>query len=167
MNDIIKSIKKRRSIRKYTAEKVPDEIIRQILEAGRWAPSGLNNQPWKFAVIRDQQLKEKLSGLTHYKRIIVESNVCIAVFLNIPSGYNRDKDCMAIGACIQNMLLAAESLSIGCVWLGEILNKKEQFNEIVGIDSENELMAVIAMGHPDESPSKDRKDLDEFLIKEL
>ncbi|RJQ50473.1 MAG: hypothetical protein C4526_11805 [Nitrospiraceae bacterium] len=50
--DSIEVIKTRRSIRKFTDGPVPDEIIDKIIEAGTWAPSGMNNQPWKFAVIR-------------------------------------------------------------------------------------------------------------------
>ncbi len=163
-NETVQSILNRRSIRKYTDEDITDESIIAILEAAQWAPSGLNNQPWKFLVIKDQNTKEALSQTTKYSRIVKECKLCIAVFYNIPSGYNRDKDILSIGAAIQNILLAAHSLNIGTVWLGEILNNKQKVNELLHIDEENELMAVIALGMPAENPSKNRKELDSLII---
>jgi nitroreductase len=163
-NAVLETIFSRRSRRKFNSRPVSDESIRAILEAGRWAPSGLNNQPWRFSVIRDQDKKEELGKYTKDRRIVVTSNVCIGVFFNIPSGYNRDKDIMGMGACIQNMLLAAESLKIGAVWLGEILNKKDEVREALGINRDSELMAMLALGYSDENPGKDKKDLDNLIL---
>ena len=56
--DILKAIKTRRSIRHYKALPIPDNIINDIIEAGIWAPSGLNNQPWRFILIRSHNKKE-------------------------------------------------------------------------------------------------------------
>lgn len=164
MISLINLIKNRRSIRKYTDKKIPDKELRQILEAGIWAPSGLNNQPWRFAVITDIDVRERISQWTKYAQIIVNSTCCIAVFYNHSAGYNRDKDIMSIGACIQNMLLYASSIGIGCVWLGEILSNKDEINSILGIGDDNELMAMIAMGYPDEDGKSTRKKLEDFII---
>ena len=71
---------------------------------------------------------------------------------------------MSIGACIQNILLAAESLGIGAVWLGEILNRRDDVNGILGIEDENELMAVIALGHSDEEPRSTRKETESLML---
>ncbi len=57
------AIKTRRSIRKFTTEDVSDEIIEQLLEAARLAPSGHNIQPWRFLVLRDKKIKKELSHL--------------------------------------------------------------------------------------------------------
>ena len=72
---------------------------------------------------------------------------------------------MSIGACIENMMLQAHSCGIGSVWLGEILKNKDEINEILQMDPENEPAALIAMGYPDETPEKDRKDMNEILVK--
>jgi nitroreductase len=156
-NEILSAIRNRRSVRAYKDNGIPEEIIGAILEAGRWAPSGLNNQPWKFAVIRKPALKDQLAGLTSYGSIIRGCNVCIVVFYNIAEGYHRDKDLMAIGACVQNMLLAAHSMDIGSVWLGEILNRKTDVSALLGIEDGMELMAVVALGYPAEKPRSSRK----------
>lgn len=158
-------IKTRRSIRKFTDETVPDKLINKIIEAGTWAPSGMNNQPWKFAVVRNEDLKNKLSRLTHYSKIILRSNVLIAVFLDNSLSYDRTKDTLAIGACIQNMLLLIHSMGLGAVWLGEILKNKDRVREIVEGSQDLELMAVIALGYPAEKGGKvSRKGLNETVF---
>lgn len=146
--DIFEIIRTRRSIRKFADKSVSDEVIDKILECGIWAPSGLNNQPWKFAIIRDSHLKEAISGLTHYSKIILSSDVLISVFLDHSTSYDRTKDTQAIGACIQNMLLYIHSVGLGAVWLGEILKNKDKLLKIINGPEELELMAVIAVGHP-------------------
>lgn len=162
--DVIRS---RRSVRKYRKEPVTDLLINEILEAGRWAPSGMNNQPWRFVVIKDKSFKDKISLMTHYTSIVSESDFCIAVFYNIPAGYHRDKDIMSIGASIQNMLIYAHHLGIGSVWLGEILKNKEKINEALGIGSSNEFVALIAFGYPDEEIISERLKMNEILLKIL
>ncbi len=67
---MLEEIKTRRSVRQFTDDTVDDETIDRIIEIGTWAPSGLNNQPWKFVVIRDSQLKDEIAAQTKYKRII-------------------------------------------------------------------------------------------------
>ena len=165
--EVIEAIKTRRSIRHYTSQPVPDDSIAHIIEAGIWAPSGLNNQPWRFVIVQSKDKKEELSQCTSYARIIKESQVCICVYYHIPSGYNRDKDILGTGACIQNMLLAAHSKGLGAVWLGEILNKKQNVNELCGLSNDYELMAVIALGYPNEKGNSTRHPLEHFIIKTL
>ncbi len=105
------------------------------------------------------------SQLTHYSRIITDSQVLIAVFLDTSVSYDRTKDVQAIGACIQNTLLEAHSLGLGGVWLGEILKSREQIREILGLKKEIELMAVVALGCPAENPkSGRRKELRDLII---
>ena len=160
MLDLIKS---RRSIRKFTSKEVSDELVNQIIEAGTFAPSGMNNQPWKFVVVKDHGLREKLAQQTHYSQIILDAPVCIAVFLDNSRSYDRTKDVQAIGACIQNMLLAICTLGLGGVWLGEILRNKERVRDILGLPENLELMAVVTLGYPAEKGGK-RLGLDQVVI---
>ena len=163
--NIIDIIKSRRSIRKFTSEPVSEELVETILEAGSWAPSGLNNQPWRFAVIRDAGLRQAISELTHYSKVVMTAQVLIAVFLDTEKSYHREKDIQAVGACLQNMLLEAHSLGLGTVWLGEIIRSNEQIKAILGLTSELDLMAVVALGHPDERPkSVKRKPLADLIV---
>jgi nitroreductase len=163
--DIFEIIKTRRSIRRFTDEPVQDEIIDKIIDAGIWAPSGLNNQPWKFGVIKDDGLKREIAALTRYSKIVLGADTLIAVFLDHSLSYDRTKDAMAVGACIQNMLLAIHSLGLGAVWLGEILKNREKVLELIGGSDDIELMAIIAVGHPDQTGGAgNRKDMDQAVL---
>ncbi len=160
-------IYERRSIRHFDNRPLTKELLDTILDAGRWAPSGLNNQPWRFAVIEDPKLKLKLSELTKYHRIIEEAPAIICVFLDNKSLYHREKDIQGIGAALQNMLLMAHSLGLGAVWLGEILKNGDQACKILELEPRYELMAVIATGYPaSELKNKkiSRKPLEELIL---
>ena len=63
MRDILDVISTRTSIRKYTKEPVSDEMLDKILEAGRWAPTGENHQPWRLIVIRDPETQKKIGDM--------------------------------------------------------------------------------------------------------
>lgn len=165
--EVIQAIKTRRSVREFEDKYVEDEVIEQILEAGRWAPSGLNNQAWRFVVVRNKDSKAKLSQLTHYGSIILRANVLIVVFLDKEQMYDYTKDVQSIGACIQNMLLAIHALGLGGVWLGEILKNKSKVNDILKAPVYYELMGVVALGYPTKkSRRSDRKELTQLVFRE-
>ena len=165
MLDVIKS---RRSIRRFTKQAVDEKLVKEIIEAGTWAPSGLNNQPLKFVVVRSPAFKDKLAELTHYRTIIQDAPLCIAVFLDTALSYDRTKDVQAIGACMQNMLLAIHALGIGGVWLGEILKNSEKVKQLLGVSPALEFMAVVALGYPDEKNiTAERKKLNEVILSEI
>lgn len=166
-NAVLNAIASRRSVREFTSAPISDELIAAILEAGRWAPSGLNNQPWRFIIARERRTLNEMARLTAYGRIIRNAPLAIAVFLNKEVMYDRTKDILGIGACIQNMLLAAHSLSLGAVWLGEILKNKEKLSALLGAPETLELMAVLAIGYPAEGKrTSDRIPLSEIAFRE-
>lgn len=170
MDDImetIEAIKTRRSVRAFTNEDVNDDLLGQILEAGRWAPSGLNNQAWCFITVRNTDTKVELSKLTHYGHIIKVAPLVIAVFLDKEHMYHYVKDVQSIGAAMQNMLLATHSLGLGGVWLGEILNNREQVNKVLEVPDSFELMGLIAIGHPvSEKRKSERKQIGKITFRE-
>ena len=145
---IIDIIKSRRSVREFMDRPVEDDLIANILDAGRWAPSGLNNQPWRFVVVRDREIAGSLAGCTRYSSIVHSAPLLIAVFLDRDVMYDHTKDVQACGAAIQNMLLAAHGMGLGSVWLGELLNQKDKVRNILNAPGSLELMAVVAIGYP-------------------
>ncbi|MCF7870234.1 MAG: nitroreductase [Candidatus Omnitrophica bacterium] len=145
--DILKLIKERRSVRKFQDKEVPMQTIKNSLEAARWAPSGLNNQPWRF-MVKSKQEKDKLAQYTKFGQVVKEADKLILVFLDKKSSYNYQKDLMAIGACIQNMLLYVHSLGLGTCWLGEILNQAKEISRELQLPSQLEFVAAIALGVP-------------------
>ncbi|MBU0485604.1 MAG: nitroreductase [Proteobacteria bacterium] len=165
---ILDAIYKRRSIREYSDKKVTGEQLLEIIKAGSWAPSGLNNQPWRFVTIQDRTIINQMAQHTKYAHIIKAAPSLIGVFIDKNAMYNETKDHQAIGACLQNMLLATEALELGAVWLGEILNHKEQVNTTLGLNNDYELMAVLAIGHPaHKNQCSQRKDINDLIIKKL
>jgi len=165
---ILKAIYKRRSIREFTEAKISIDKLHEIVKAGIWAPSGLNNQPWRFVIIQDSGVKEKLAHQTHYGHIVRGANALIAVYLSKNDMYDAVKDHQSAGACIQNMLLAAEALDLGAVWLGQILKNKIVVNNILGLSDDYDLMAVVALGYPmHQNQKSDRKEVSELLLKHI
>ena len=165
---IFAAIKKRRSIREFTSDPVSAQMLREIITAGIWAPSGLNNQPWRFVIVIDPDCRKKLAQQTHYGHIVAAAPALIAVYIDKREVYDITKDCQSAGACIQNMLLVTEELGLGAVWLGQILKNKDKVNVILDIADNYELMAVLAIGHPRHRHQQStRKSLAEFIIKEI
>lgn len=165
---VLEAIYKRRSIREFTADPVNHDTVCEIINAGIWAPSGLNNQPWRFVIARNGQIRGDLAKLTKYAHIVQNAPVCIAVYLDTRASYDEVKDHQAAGACIQNMLLAAEAFNLGAVWLGQILANKNKVNELFKLDSNFDLMAVIALGYPLHHKQKShRKKMADFILNEF
>lgn len=163
--EVLEAIRTRRSIRKYKDQDVPDDIINQILTAGTWAPSGMDNQPWRFAVIKDKKLKSEIAQLTKHTKMVEGAPVIIPVFFDHRVGYDLVKDMQTMGACLQNMLLAIHGLGLGGVWLGEIRKNMDKVRELCGAPEAFELMAVIVLGYSAEKPPKgSRKGLEEVVF---
>ena len=164
---VINAIKNRRSIREYTDTPLTKDQLHTIIEAGCWAPSGLNNQPWRFVTITKDIIKNQLSELTHYGQIIKTAPALIAVYLDTKKMYDAVKDLQSAGACIQNMLLAAEAIGLGGVWLGQILKNKDKVNTVLELTDVYDLMAILAFGHPEHrNQVSTRKPVNQFLLKE-
>ena len=166
--ELLEGLLTRRSVRAFTTEPVGREQVLEILRAGSWAPSGLNNQPWRFAIVFDAAVRGRLAQLTRYGRVIEAAPACLAVFMDREAGYHEVKDHQSIGACIQNLLLAAHGLGLGAVWLGEILKSAVEVRDVLGLPANLELMAVVAVGHPAGAvKAPTRRDLAELIVKEL
>ena len=164
---ILEAIKNRRSIREFTDQPVERTLLQRILTAGIWAPSGLNNQPWRFVVVTDREMIARLAPCTSYSHIILGAPALIAVYLDQEIMYDEIKDHQSAGACIQNMLLAAHEAGLGAVWLGQILKQKQRVNEILELGDQYDLMAVLALGYPQHRNQKSRRQaLDDFILHE-
>lgn len=149
MNEVLNVIKSRRSVRAYKPEQIKEEELEILIEAAIYAPSGSNSQPWHFTVIQNREVishlsnvaKEVLlnSGSEYGKRFGANPSFDItygAPTLIIVSGNSSTSTPVAdCSAAIQNILLAAESLNIGSVWLGLITPafKVEGESEKIGI----------------------------------
>ncbi len=170
--EFLEFIKKRKSIRNFIYQKIDDKIIKNIMECGRWAPSGRNSQPWHICVVIHPTVKHMLSENSKYRETIESAYVNLVIFLDLERGYDRVKDLQAIGAFIENILLAVHAhKELGAVWIGEILNNKESINKVFKLPTDKfELMACLAIGVIDETQRdkgvkpRDRQSLESFTI---
>lgn len=164
--EVLDAIRNRRSIRSYSDKKIDRQDIRKILEAGIWAPSGKNGQPWRFRIIEDKELIDTVSGFSIYKDWLRKASCQIIVFLDKNRSYNYVKDVQSCGAVIQNMLLCAHSLNIGSCWIGEVLPNADKIKKACGVkEPQYELMAVIAFGYyENEPPRGERRELEYYIL---
>ncbi len=77
------TIQQRRSIRKFVTDDVPDELIRQMLEAARLAPSGSNSQPWRFVIVKDKEVRQELCRLLQGQKLIEEAPIDVVCFADL------------------------------------------------------------------------------------
>jgi nitroreductase len=165
--ELLEGLYSRRSVRRYTDQEPTAEQVREIVKAGAWAPSGLNNQPWRFVIVRDPEVRCKLAELTRYRHVIRGAPVAVAVFCDRKAMYNDVKDHQAIGACLQNMLLAAHALGLGAVWLGEILKSAEEVRRLLEVSDDMDLMAVVTVGYPNDTEHRStRSDIRDLVLAE-
>ena len=166
MQNIMNVIQQRHSTRSYLDTPVPHDVLRMMLEAGGFAPSGKNGQPWRFSIIQENQsMKNEIAELTIYKRWVRSAPCMIAVWLDRQASYDLWKDYMAIGACIQNQLLVAQEQGLGACWLGEICNDKKKINEILGVPEHFDLMAILTVGYvKTDGIRTSRRSVDDNLI---
>ena len=113
--DILEVIKTRRSIRRYKSAPISEEEIDKILEAGRWAPSADNSQPWRFIALRSQEVRNKLADMLTWGRFLSQAPLGIVVTVNPRASSHHMEDG---AAATQNILLEAHSLGLGACWLG-------------------------------------------------
>jgi len=150
----------RRSIRKYKAEGVPQETLERILEAGRYAPSADNEQPWHFIVLTDPKIKEKLSK-GRWNSFIRDSAFTVVGCANAGNAYSRKWSTIDTTIALQNMVIAAWSLGIGSCWVGDF--EEAEVKRILDVPEDWRIVSLISFGYPDETPSNPpRKPLKEI-----
>ncbi len=159
-------IRSRESVRSYSGDKIPREKIETILNAAISAPSGKNGQPWRFFVVqKNKNLFRRIAEQTVYFPSVVYADCLILVFLDKAESYHYIKDVQAVGACIENMLLAAHDLNIGACWNGEILKNDRKICELLSLGKRYDLMAMIVLGFESGNDRKSgRKALKEVLL---
>jgi len=183
MNDIIQIIKARRSIRKYLDKPLSKETIDTLIEAAKWAPSGMNEQPWGFIVVQDKSLIKEISdrAIPYIKKLIEQDpklirykrrmNVkdfsifyhapCVIIILGKKESFSCENDC---SMAAQNIMLAACSMNIGSCWIGmmKVLEKDPWFIEKLQIPDGYAIVAPLALGYfdPKDVPTIERKPLE-------
>ena len=156
--NLFKIIKERRSIRRYKEKEIPMEEINKILEAGIYAPSAGNRQPWEFIIVRRNDNKKKLAEAAYNQNWIMEAPVIMVVCTNINrtairyGERGRTLYCIQdTAAAIQNILLAAYTMGYGTCWVGAF--NEQKVKEILNIPRDIRPVALITIGIPAERPT--------------
>ena len=157
MNPVMQAILSRPSIRKFTDQEVPAEILDMILKAGYHAPSGHNMQSWRFTVLTKQEDICALKETT--KTAAAEQKVNFYGWENpkvliLVSNDNRNPDgCQDASCAAENMMLAAGSYGLGSVWLNPLMTLRNvsPVKEVLdgyGIPERHTVWASVAIGYP-------------------
>ena len=163
--DVCEAIRQRRSVRSYEDREVEEEKLRQVLEAGRLAPSASNRQEWKFVVVRDAELRRKLAAAAKDQQFVGEAAVVIAA---CAVDHDHIMSCghpcflIDVAIAVDHMTLAACELGLGTCWIGAF--DQRQARDILGIPDSVEVVALLPLGYPTAWPdAKPRKSLDEAV----
>ncbi|VVB91944.1 malonic semialdehyde reductase RutE [uncultured archaeon] len=144
---IFNIIKRRRSVRHFNRAKLPDEHMQQILEAGRWAPSGANAQPWRFVVVTRRETLVALAECSYYKvfksRHVGEAGAVVVICADPAAGSQTYPLDAAIAGT--NMTLMATALGIGSCWIGAF--EEQNIRSLLKIPGKLMLIALIAFGY--------------------
>ncbi len=150
--EALDAILSRRSVRRYTDKLVPPETVRILLEAGMAAPSANNKQPWHFVVITERSILDAIPNFHPYSRMLLEAPLAVLVCgdtgLETRPGYMSQD----LSAAVENILIAAQALGLGAVWLG-VCPREERMaamKELLKIPDGFIPFALISIGYPAE-----------------
>lgn len=173
---MIDEIINRRSIRKYKDKQVSDEDINQIINSAILAPSGSNTQPWNFIIIKSREVREKVREVCHNQKWMDSAPVFIVCVADIrcrlkdddirvdenSSQHEVKQIIRDTSFAIENILLNANNLKLGTCCVAWFL--EDEIRKVLNIPNDKYVVAVIALGYPDEVPEKrPRKGIKEVI----
>ena len=145
----------RRSIRHYDKKDIPEEdVLNQIIEAGRNAPLAANRQPIHFVIVTDNEKQKDLSnGL--FNRFIKNAPVVVVGCADVNSLLTGKWAIVDATIAMQNMVIAAWTLGVGSCWIGDFNEKKVK--ELLKIPDKWKVVALVTLGYPAEQPKQRKK----------
>lgn len=174
--DLMEIIRGRRSVRSYIGENLSTDIVEQLCEAVRWAPSWANTQCWEIVVVHDRvskvRIAETLSKGNPARQSVVDAPMTfVFVAIKGASGFKKNEPCTEkgdwymfdIGLAVENFCLAAYSMGLGTVIVGYFDARRVE--EILSVPVNREVVALVPVGMPVKIPSPPkRKEVREFVF---
>ena len=170
-------IAQRRSVRKYTAKPVSDEILKEILQSAMLAPSGNNTQPWHFIVVDNPELKTRIARTSHNQKWMEKAPlflVCVAdirariknndeIVVDEESGLFELKQVIRDTAIsVEHLVLEAVHQGLGTCWVAWY--EQDEIRRVLNIPPDKFVVGIVTLGYADETPApRPRKKLDEVL----
>lgn len=179
----VEAIENRRSIRSFKSDDLTKEVVEDILNCGRLAPSAKNRQPWYFVIVKNETKNKIADMMIAYTmnyddradrkkfgcentfhptaKIIKEAPVLVFVFKEKDENWTIG-DNLSIGACVENMCLRATELGIGSLWIRDTVCVAE-VADMLG-HGDMELNCAVALGMPNQNPApRPRKELNDIV----
>ena len=157
--DAMDAILKRRSIRKYTKQPIPDKIIKELLEAAVSAPSADNQQPWHFIIIDDRKIFKEIPKFHPNAKMLKDADKAILVCGDLSLEKFKGYWILDCSAATENILIAAHAKGLGACWLG-IYPREERIvgmKKLLSIPEHVVPLSLISLGFPTEKKtSEDR-----------
>ena len=176
MKSFMELVKHRQSTRKYQPDPVPREDLLKCIEAARLAPSASNSQPWKFIVVDDPELKDKIAKLTYdkvikFNKFADRAPAIVVITLEKAKTITRvgraikkkEWPLIDIGIAAEHFCLQADEMGLGTCMIGWFYEKKVK--ELLNIPEERSIALMISVGYPPEDyriREKRRKSLEEI-----
>lgn len=164
---ILKVIKERRSVRGYRPDPIPEEVLLRVLDAARFSPSGKNLQPWKFILVREETLKQRLVEASGSQSFIAEAPIVIVACGFPDRCYSRMGNYMKswpvdVAIAVEHLILQAQEEGLGTCWIGAF--EEREIKSILNIPNGVRVLALTPLGYSDENPaSRGRKSLEEIV----
>lgn len=156
--DFYDVIRKRKSVRKYKSDPIPDATLEKILDAGRIAPSAKNYQPWRFIVVNDPHIINDMVKACRNQNFVGEGAVILVGCALVDTAWGRMGGYMSswsvdLTIALDHMILAAVNEGLGTCWIGAF--DESQVKKILNIPDNVRVLALTPIGYPAEEP-KDR-----------
>ena len=141
--EVFDCIRNRRTVREFRPDPIPEEVLSKILQAGRWAPSSSNSQPWHFVVVQDPATLKRLGEIATQGTFVANAPVVIAIVME-----NATRPQLDAGRAIQQMELVAWSEGLGTCFVGVRQEEQQRaVKSLLGIPAELELITVMPYGY--------------------
>ena len=164
--ETLKAILTRRSIREYTSETVPDELVQKLLTAAMQAPSAGNQQPWHFVLVTERSQLNALADVLRHGQSLRAAPLGIVVCGDVERARHPDFWAQDCSAATQNLLLAAHARGLGAVWLGvyPLEDRVAALKKILGLPEPVLPLCVVSLGYPAAKPEPPARRYDETRL---
>jgi nitroreductase len=168
--DVFEAIAARKSVRAFVDQPVSEDDLQRVLQAARAAPSARNGQEWRFVVVRDRAMRERIAGEAARQPFIGTSPVLLACCAHTDGRIMRCGQAaypIDVAIAMDHLALAAAALGLGTCWIGSF--DETLVKELLGIPPEVRVVQLMPLGYPaDPAPiSKSRLRLEEIVHVEL
>ena len=164
--ETIKAIHTRKSIREYTSQAIPDELVHELLAAAMQAPSAGNQQPWHFIVVNERQQLDALADVLPFGKMLKTAPLGIIVCADMDLEKHRGFWVQDCSNATMNILLAAHDLGLGAVWVAiyPVEDRVAGVKQILGLPEHGVPLCVVPVGYPMNKPQLPARRYDETRL---